>query len=384
LFATAAPLPERKPLHNPGQFTTSLYFLYTRLVELPRVNQPTTFPNEEGVDNMKQYISWVFRKGLLAATALVALFGLAAAAKGVSGSIGIDGSSTVYPITEAVAEEFGKANPSCKVTVGISGTGGGFKKFAAGQIDISDASRPIKAEEVEKAKEGKVEFIELPVAYDGLTIVVNKKNSWCDTLTVAELKKIWEPGSKVKNWSEVRTGWPSKPIKLYGPGTDSGTFDYFTEAVCGKSGASRSDYTASEDDNVIVTGVAGDEGGLGYFGLAYYEENADKLKAVPIDGGKGAVEPSLNTVKNGKYAPLSRPLFIYVNKSRVKRPEVDAFVRFYLQNAGELAREVGYIPLPDEAYALVTKRYTNGTTGSVFSGKDTVGVTIEEMLAAEK
>jgi phosphate transport system substrate-binding protein len=333
---------------------------------------------------MKQIVGGVCRSGSLGLVAILAIVGLTGAAKGVSGSIAIDGSSTVYPITEAVAEEFGKGNPSCKVTVGISGTGGGFKKFVAGQIDISDASRPIKKEEVEKALEGNVEFIELPVAYDGLTVVVNKKNSWCDKLTVEELKKIWEPGSKVKNWSEVRQGWPSKPIKLYGPGTDSGTFDYFTEAVCGKSGASRSDYTASEDDNVIVTGVAGDEAGLGYFGLAYYEENADKLKAVPIDGGKGAVEPSLSTVKSGKYAPLSRPLFIYVNKFRVKRPEVDTFVSFYLKNAGKLAKEVGYIPLPDEDYALVTKRYANRTTGSVFAGKDTVGVTIEEILAAEK
>jgi phosphate transport system substrate-binding protein len=308
----------------------------------------------------------------------------ASAAKGVSGSISIDGSSTVYPITEAVAEEFGKTNPGCKVTVGISGTGGGFKKFAAGQIDISDASRPIKGEEDNKCKDGNIEYIELPIAYDGLTLVINKKNTWVDHLTVAELKLIWGPDSKVKNWSEVRKGWPKKPLKLYGPGTDSGTFDYFTEAINGKAGQSRSDYTASEDDNTLVQGVAGDAGALGYFGLAYFEENQDKLRAIPIDGGKGPVEPTVKNVKTGKYAPLSRPLFIYVNKSRVKRAEVDSFVKFYLKNAGKLSREVGYIPLPDEAYKLVTEHYTGRKTGSLFSGKDTVGITIEEILAAEK
>lgn len=333
---------------------------------------------------MRKFISGVFRFGMLAAAAASLAVSLTSAAKGVSGTIAIDGSSTVYPITEAVAEEFGKSNPNCKVTVGISGTGGGFKKFVVGQTDISDASRPIKGEESKKAQDGKVEFIELPIAYDGLTIVVNKKNSWCDKITTDELKKIWAPGSTVRKWSEVRAGWPDKAIKLYGPGTDSGTFDYFTEAICGKGGASRSDYTASEDDNVLVQGVAGDEGGLGYFGLAYYEENADKLKAVPVDGGKGAVEPSVNNVKTGKYAPLSRPLFIYVNKSRAKRPELDAFVKFYLKNAGKLVKEVGYIPLPAEAYDLVSARYAAQKTGSVFSGKDTVGVTIEEILKAEQ
>ncbi len=227
-------------------------------------------------------------------------------------------------------------------------------------------------------------YIELPIAFDGLTVVVNKKNTFVDKLTVAELKKIWQPGSKVKNWSDVRAGWPAKAIKLYGPGTDSGTFDYFTEAINGKSKESRSDYTASEDDNVLVNGVSGDESALGYFGLAYYEENKDKLRAVPIDGGKGPVSPSVETVKNGKYAPLSRPLFIYVSTKSMARPEVDAFVKFYLKNAANLTKEVGYIPLPAEPYTAVTAHYTKKKNGSVFMGKDTIGLTIQDVLASEK
>lgn len=324
-------------------------------------------------------------KKSLSIALLIALVAASVAyAQGLKGKIEIDGSSTVFPITEAVAEEFQIANPGVKVTVGISGTGGGFKRFVVGETDISNASRPIKDKEHADSKTNGVSYIELPVAFDGLTVVVNKKNTWVDNLTVSELKKIWEPGSTVKTWADVRSSWPAKPIKLYGPGTDSGTFDYFTEAINGKSGASRSDYTASEDDNVLVTGVAGDQYSLGYFGLAYYEENQDKLKAVPIDNGKGPVTPSLETVKTSKYSPLSRPLFIYVSSKSAQRPEVDAFVKFFLKNAGTLSKEVGYIPLPSEAYAVVSNHYAARKAGSVFMGKDTVGLTIQQVLAAEK
>lgn len=320
----------------------------------------------------------------MVAGAVLLLGVLITSAAKLTGAIAIDGSSTVFPITEAVAEEFGKVQPGVKVTVGISGTGGGFKKFSVGETDISDASRPIKKEEHAAAQKSSIGYIELPVAYDGLAVIVNPKNTWCDKLSVAELKKIWEPGSKVKTWSDVRKGFPNKPLKLYGPGTDSGTFDYFTEAINGKAQASRSDYTTSEDDNVLVQGVAGDQYALGYFGLAYYEENAGKLKVVPVDGGKGPVTPSAKTVMNGTYAPLSRPLFIYVSTKAVKRAEVDAFITFYLKNAAKLSKEVGYVPLPPEAYKLVSAHYSARKTGSVFMGKDTVGVTIQELLAAEK
>jgi phosphate transport system substrate-binding protein len=329
-----------------------------------------------------------FINGKRIVTAVLVVLALAASAfvahAALGGKIEIDGSSTVYPITEAVAEEFQGANPGVKVTVGISGTGGGFKRFTVGETDISDASRPIKSGEHDAAKAAGIGYIELPVAFDGLTVVVNPKNTWVDKLTVAELKKIWEPASKVKSWSDVRAGFPAKPIKLYGPGTDSGTFEYFTEAINGKAKESRADYTASEDDNVLVQGVAGDQYALGYFGLAYYEENAGKLKAVPIDNGKGAIMPSTRTVSNGTYAPLSRPLFIYVSAKSMGRPEVDAFVKFYLENAAELVKEVGYIPLPSTAYSAISKRYTSRKSGSAFMGRDTIGLTIEEVLAAEK
>lgn len=300
----------------------------------------------------------------------------------LSGEVKIDGSSTVAPISEAMAEEFQKANPDVRVTVGTSGTGGGFKKFGAKEIDISDASRPIKSEESTAAGE----FIELPVAYDGLAVVVNPQNTWAESLTVAELNKIWAPDSKVNNWSQVRAGFPSQPLKLYGAGTDSGTFDYFTDAVNGKEGASRSDYTMSEDDNTLVTGVAGDKGALGYFGLAYFEENKDKLKLLGIQGEGAAtpVSPSEETVSNGTYQPLSRPLFIYVRKEAAQRPEVKAFIEFYLSDAGQgLVKEAGYIPLPPAAYAAVRQRFEAGTTGSVFAGGSQVGVKIEDLLAKE-
>lgn len=268
----------------------------------------------------------------------------------LTGAIQIDGSSTVFPISEAVGEEFQKVNPEVRVTVGVSGTGGGFKRFTVGEIDISDASRPIKDSEAAAAKEKGIEYIELPIAYDGLSVLVNKDNDWVDNLTVEELKKIWEPGSKVTKWNQVRPNWPDKEIKLYGPGTDSGTFDYFTEEINGKAQASRSDFQASEDDNVLVQGIAGDRYSLGYFGYAYYVENKDKLKVVPIDAGKGAIAPTEQTINDGTYAPLSRPLFIYVNKAALKKAEVYAFVKYYLTEAPKLAAEAGYVALPEKMY----------------------------------
>ncbi|HSM36488.1 MAG TPA: PstS family phosphate ABC transporter substrate-binding protein [Longimicrobiales bacterium] len=274
-----------------------------------------------------------------------------AADGGVSGAVEIDGSSTVYPITEAVAEEYMLENGGAvRVTVGISGTGGGFKRFCAGETDINDASRAIKPEETEACASVGVEAHEFAVAFDGLSVVVNPDNDWASCLTVAELRSIWEPGSTISNWSQVRGGFPDVPLVLYGPGTDSGTFDYFTEAINGEEDASRSDYTASEDDNVLVQGVAGDRGGLGYFGYAYYEENTDRMKVVGVDNGSGCVTPSPETVNSGEYAPLSRPVFIYVSSTAMERPAVVDFVRYYMENAPALVREVGYIPLPADQY----------------------------------
>ncbi|MBF2021606.1 MAG: PstS family phosphate ABC transporter substrate-binding protein [Hydrococcus sp. C42_A2020_068] len=301
-------------------------------------------------------------------------------------TIKIDGSSTVYPITEAVAEDFQKARQGAvRVTVGLSGTGGGFKKFCSGQTDISNASRPIKDEEIQACKAAGINYIELPVAYDAITVVVNKQNNWVTSMSVAELKKIWEPSAqgKIKTWNQVRSNWPNAPIKLFGPGADSGTFDYFTDAIVGEEGASRTDYTPSEDDNVLVQGVARDKNALGYFGMAYYEGNKDKLKAVAIDNGKGAVSPSISTVQNGTYQPLSRPLFIYVSSKAVQRPEVKQFVEYYLTNAGKLVREVGFVPLPAQAYQLAMNNFKNNKMGSVFVGRETVGVRIEDLLRLE-
>ncbi len=266
----------------------------------------------------------------------------------LGGTVQIDGSSTVYPISEAVAEEFRAVQPKVRVTVGVHGTGGGMKKFIAGEIDICDASRAMKENEAASCKEQGIEFIELSVAFDGLAVIVNPKNTWCDCLTVGQLKELWRPESGVKQWKDLNPKWPAEDIKLYGPGTDSGTFDYFTEAIVGEEKASRSDYTASEDDNVLVTGVQADEYSLGYFGFAYYEENKDKLKLLGVDGGKGCVQPALETVRDNSYAPLSRPLFIYVRKSALERPEVVAFVKFYLENAAALSKDVGYVPVSDE------------------------------------
>jgi phosphate transport system substrate-binding protein len=306
------------------------------------------------------------------------------------GIVQIDGSSTVYPITEAVAEDFQQQHRDVRVTVGISGTGGGFKKFARGEADISNASRPIKGEEARAAQENGIQFIELPVAYDALSVVVNPKNTWVDHLSVAELKKIWEPGAqgRITRWNQVRPGWPDQPLKLYGAGSDSGTFDYFTDAIVGEEGASRGDYTASEDDNVLVQGVSRDVNALGFFGVAYYMENHDKLKAVPIDdgdasNGAGPQQPTVENVIAGTYQPLARPIFIYVSAKAAERPEVNAFVRYYLENAPRLVAEVDYVPLQDEVYALAKERYEKHTAGSIFAGGSQVGVKLQDLLKKE-
>ncbi|MDP2683275.1 MAG: PstS family phosphate ABC transporter substrate-binding protein [Deltaproteobacteria bacterium] len=306
--------------------------------------------------------------------------------------IKMDGSSTVYPITEAVAEEFQKVEKGkTKITVGISGTGGGFKKFCNGETDISDASRPIKPSEVLLCKKNKIEYIELPVAYDGLAVMVNPKNNWVDYMTVKELKKIWEPAAqrKITKWRQIRPNWPDKEIHLFGPGVDSGTFDYFTEAINGKGGASRGDFTASEDDNVLVQGIATDTLGLGFFGVAYYEHNKDRLKLVPVDdendsNGKGPVLPEYENVLKGTYQPLARPIFIYVNKKSAEKSEVQRFISFYMTKGAELSKEVGYIALPEKAYTLGLSRFEKRLAGSVFGGHGAaVGVKIEDLLQKE-
>ncbi|MBI2778506.1 MAG: PstS family phosphate ABC transporter substrate-binding protein [Gammaproteobacteria bacterium] len=303
-------------------------------------------------------------------------------------TIKADGSSTVFPITEAVAEEFQKAKKgTVRVTVGISGTGGGFKKFCRGETDIQDASRPILAGEMESCKAAGIQYMELPVAYDALTVVVNPENSWVKSMTVAQLKKMWEPSAqgKVSKWNQIDPSWPDAPIRLFGAGSDSGTFDYFTEAVVGKAKSSRGDYTASEDDNVLVQGVIRDKNALGYFGYAYYAENASKLKAVPIAvrEGKPAVAPGPNTVINGSYQPLSRPIFIYVNAKSIQKPEVKEFVEFYLKNAASLVKQVSYIPLSVTDYNLVLENVNKRKLGSLFGGVPEVGVTIDELMRRE-
>ncbi len=270
----------------------------------------------------------------------------------LTGTIKIDGSSTVFPVTEAVAEEFRTAQPKVKVTIGVSGTGGGFKKFSRGETNLSNASRPIKDKEKKACKENNINYLELEVAYDGLAVLVNPANDWVDNFTVEELKKIWEPSAqgKIMKWNQIRPEWPNEEIHLFGPGVASGTYDYFTEAIVGKSGSSRGDFTASEDDHVLVQGIAGDKYSLGFFGLAYYAENKDKLTLIGVNNGEEVVKPTLKTVSNGTYRPLSRPLFIYVNSTSVKSPEVVEFVNFYIENADELSKDVGYIPLPSEKY----------------------------------
>lgn len=326
-----------------------------------------------------------FKTALLAA-AITLGFNLHAQAQGVL--VKIDGSSTVYPVTEGVAEDFQKAKKGAiKVTVGISGTGGGFKKFCRGEIDISGASRPILKKEMEDcAKEG-IKFYELPVAFDALTVVMNPKNTFLKQITVEELKKIWEPSAqgKVTKWNQVNASWPDAPIKLFGAGSDSGTFDYFTEAVVGKAKSSRGDYTASEDDNVLVQGVSRDVNAIGYFGYAYYAENKNKLKAVPVveKTGKPAIYPSEVSVLDGTYQPLSRPIFIYVNEKAYQRPEVKEFVEYYMNNATKIAQQVKYVPLPQRAYDLNKEHLRKGKLGTVFGGVAEVGVKIDDLLARE-
>ncbi len=314
------------------------------------------------------------------------------AASAAPGVIAVDGSSTVFLINEAVAEEFQKQSTT-KVTIGVSGTGGGFKKFCAGEVALVGASRPIKPLEAHGCAANTIDFIELPIAYDGLAIVVNPANDWAKSITVQELKTLWQPEAqgRVLAWSDVRAGWPDKPIHLFGPGPDSGTYDYFTKAVVGEEHQSRGDFTASEDDNVLVHGVASDPLGLGYFGLAYYVENTDKLKLVPVDDGvdedgKGPIPASAETVRAATYQPLSRPLFIYVSRTAADRPEVSAFVEFYLMHGASLVTEAHYVALPPTAYTLALERFKKRVTGSMFmaAGGSQIGLTVESLLVRQK
>jgi phosphate transport system substrate-binding protein len=302
-------------------------------------------------------------------------------------AIKIDGSSTVFPIAEAFAEEFQiQKRGKVRVTVGVSGTGGGFKKFCRGETDMANASRPISVEEMENCRKAGIKYIELPIAFDALTVVVNPANTWAKTLTVAELKKMWEPAAqgRITTWNQINPKFPKERLMLFGPGADSGTFDYFTEAVNNRAKASRGDYTASEDDNTLVQGVENNKTAIGYFGYAYYAAHKDKMTAVAIDAGKGKgpVLPSFENVTNATYSPLSRPLFVYVRESSAKRPEVGEFVRFMTQN-GQLVKEVGFLPLPPQAYELAWKHFKDGRVGSVFAGHAKIGITIDELLALD-
>ena len=324
---------------------------------------------------MKLFLGSTSRSFAMIALSMVASSFGSAAATDLSGTIKIDGSSTVAPISMAAAEMFMQEHPKVRVTVGISGTGGGFKKFLDVKpdlrTDISDASRPIKQAELDKAKEVSVNFVEIPVAIDGLAVMVNPKNTWCDHLTLEELKKIWEPSSTIQNWKDIRMGFPDKPLRLFGPGTDSGTFDFFTEVINGKEKACRSDFSASENDNALVQGIAGDEGSLGYFGFAYYEANHAKLKLVGIDNGNGKpVKPSSDLVRAGGYAPLARPLFLYVNAESLKRPEVQAFLAYVLDHSKKIVEhpKVQYVVFPDELYTLARQRMDSRKTGTVMLG----------------
>lgn len=331
----------------------------------------------------------MFKKFVLSMVAIIIMATVNVVVAGADDKIiKIDGSSTVYPITEAVAEEFQKAKKGAiKVTVGISGTGGGFKKFCRGETDISDASRPILKKEMDLCKENGIKYVELPVAFDALTVVINPKNDWIGSMTVEELKKMWEPAAqgKVMKWSDINPKWPNHKLSMFGPGADSGTFDYFTDAINGKEKASRGDFTASEDDNVLVQGVAHDKYAIGYFGLAYYVENKDKLKAVPIvnKGTTKAVLPSLDTVMDGTYQPLARPIFIYVAEKALTRPEVKEFVTYYLSNAAKLTKQVGYVPLSKAHYDQAMKNFNGKKLGTGFGGKNEVGVRVDELLKRE-
>ncbi len=313
---------------------------------------------------------------------------LAAATLAQAQVVKVDGSSTVYPITEGVAEDFQKMKKNAiKVTVGISGTGGGFKKLCRGEIDVQNASRPILEKEMADCRAAGIEYIELPVAFDALTVVMNPKNTFLKSITVAELKAIWEPAAqgKILRWNQVNPAWPDAPIKLFGAGSDSGTFDYFTEAINGKSKSSRGDYTASEDDNVLVQGVSQDVNAIGYFGFAYYAENQARLKSVPIveKAGKPPVAPSEATVLDGTYQPLARPIFIYVNAKSLAKPEVREFAEYYMKTAAKIAKEVKYVPLPAKAYTIGLDHIAKGKKGTVMGGKNEVGIRIDELLARE-
>jgi phosphate transport system substrate-binding protein len=300
-------------------------------------------------------------------------------------AIKIDGSSTVFPISEAYAEEFQiQKRGKVRVTVGVSGSGGGFKKFCRGETDISNASRPILAEEMEACRKAGIKYIELPIAFDALTVVINPQNTWAKTLTIADLKKMWEPGAqgRITSWNQIRSNFPKEKLMLFGPGADSGTFDYFTEAVNGKAKSSRGDYTASEDDNTLVQGVENNKGAIGYFGFAYYAAHKDKLTAVAVDGGKGPVLPSLENVTNASYNPLSRPLFIYVKDTAAQRPEVKEFVSFVMSR-GDLVTETGYLALPKAAYATAMTHFNSNRLGSVFGGVPKIGLTIDQLLSME-
>jgi len=335
------------------------------------------------------------RPAVSLAPVVALVFTLAACGNGASSGgtslVTLDGSSTVFPISEAVAEEFQKVNKQINVTVGISGTGGGFQKFCRGEIDISDASRPISASEVATCSKAGIEFIEMPVAYDGIAIAVNPKAAWADHVTVAELKILWAPEAqgKITRWNQVRPSWPDREIHLFGAGVDSGTYDYFTEAINGKAKASRGDFTSSEDDNVLVQGITNDELALGFLPFAYYETNAARLKLVPVDdekatNGAGPILASADAIKTGTYQPLSRPVFIYVSTKAAERPEVRQFVEFYMTHADALVREVNYVGLGADIYGMVVERFAKRVTGSVFSGQNTVGVTIDQLLSKER
>lgn len=305
---------------------------------------------------------------------------------GMSSRISVDGSSTVFPITQAVVEEYMGAQQSIRVSVSVSGTGGGFEKFLRGETAVNNASRPISESEVQLAGKNGIEFIEIPVAYDGLAVVAHPDNDWADCLTTDELEMIWEPNSSVDTWNDVRSEWPDEPISLYAPGTASGTYDYFTEALVGESGASRTDFTASEDDNVLVQGISGDEYSLGFFGLAYYENNRDRLQLISVDdgnpdNGEGCIAPSRETIEDGTYQPLARPLFIYVSANSAENPAVDDFVNYYLENVGSVVGDVGYFPLSQEASRLAQQRFENRITGTMLgAGVDPVGIDVEELL----
>ncbi len=303
----------------------------------------------------------------------------------LSGTITIDGSSTVFPITEVAAITFRGFAPQVEIRLGVSGTGGGFKKFCAGEVVIADASRPIKPEEEAACAEAGIEYIELPIAFDGISVVVHPDNQWATCMTVDELRTLWQPQAEgtITTWSQVRSGWPETPIRLYGAGGDSGTYDYFTEAVVGSSRSSRQDYTASEDDYLLVQDLIADPEGLGFFGYAYYVEHEEKLRAIEIDNGAGCVAPSVTSIADGSYQPLSRPIFLYVNAAALDRPELTAFLDFYLNNGPALVQDARYIPLPERIYPLLHERMTQRVTGSVFQAVDLVGVSIEELLQLE-